>query len=109
MCSDQYTHQTSRTMAYNRTIVIFMALCVLAAAVAQVPQGRPHENQGRGKRALDGVTSCDFTVIPKISCHDCHTKLICKQIGGILKACNNPFQPHCNNGVCSSVPSAECA
>ncbi|XP_046969493.1 uncharacterized protein LOC124536886 [Vanessa cardui] len=95
------------------------------------PQGGPHQDQGRIRRQAsqneDDVnevnedqagpnvqqnpqnwTTCDITAVPRISCHDCNTRLICKPIGGILKICNNPARPYCNFGICSPVPSANC-
>nr|XP_021195818.2 uncharacterized protein LOC110380228 [Helicoverpa armigera] len=124
-------------MAHIQNVLIFAALCVLAVTLAQSPQGGPHtdqggsptqqggphQNQGRSRRQVEeddeafdisqvsaaNWTTCDFILGKKISCHDCNTRLICKQIGGLLKACNNPFKPHCNNGICSHVPSVECA
>ncbi|KAJ8715033.1 hypothetical protein PYW08_005014 [Mythimna loreyi] len=121
-------------MAHIQNVLIFSALCVLAVVLAQASQGGPHtnqggpstsqggphKNQGRGRRqapdfsVLDiaesnaNWTTCDVTVFPKISCHDCNTRMICKPVGGLLKACDNPYRPHCNNGICSAVPSAEC-
>ncbi|KAG7312355.1 hypothetical protein JYU34_001844 [Plutella xylostella] len=115
------------------TLVTFAALCIVALAVtAQVHQGGPHQNQGRIRRQADqsqpeevqgpddadqpdgpndsplNWTTCDVTATPRISCHDCHTRLICKPVGGLLKGCNNPYRPYCNYGVCSPLPSLDC-
>ncbi|KOB73401.1 Peritrophin type-A domain protein 2, partial [Operophtera brumata] len=54
-------------------------------------------------------TSCDITTTPVLSCHDCKTRLVCKAIGGLMVSCFNPYRPYCVNGVCSPLPSAECA
>lgn len=53
---------------------------------------------------------CDFNVNPKKSCYDCQTRMICKYPrGGKLVGCNFALRPYCNNGICSSVPGADCA
>nr|XP_034834580.1 uncharacterized protein LOC117991136 [Maniola hyperantus] len=93
----------------------------------QQNQGDPHQNQGRARRQVEDEnlddggnvgpnplnpmnwTTCDVTVLPRISCHDCNTRVICKPIGGLLKSCNDPARPHCNLGICSAVPSLACA
>ncbi|OWR54491.1 peritrophin type-A domain protein 2 [Danaus plexippus plexippus] len=89
-----------------------------------VSQGGSHEDQGRVRRQAiqdptkqklneDAInpknwTTCDFGVTPTISCYNCNTRLICKPIGGLLKACNDPMRPFCNSGICSSTPTANC-
>ncbi|CAH2239981.1 jg3410 [Pararge aegeria aegeria] len=117
-------------MAGIKNIVAIMVLSALLAICTgqtgqggpQTSQGGPHQNEGRARRQAEGVTTedgfalnplnwttCDVTVIPKISCHDCNTRVICKPIGGLLKTCDNPARPHCNLGICSAVPSLACA
>ncbi|CAH0694571.1 unnamed protein product [Spodoptera exigua] len=114
-------------MAHLQNVLIYFAVCVLAVTLAQTAQGGPHtsqggphQNQGRSRRqaeagtfditqSLANWTTCDYLVDPRISCHDCHTRLICKPIGGLLKNCGDPSRPHCNNGICSAVPSVQCA
>lgn len=54
-------------------------------------------------------TTCDWRAIPKFTCHDCNTRLICKPMGGILKFCGDAATPHCRNGFCSAIPSDDCA
>ncbi|KAF9789091.1 hypothetical protein SFRURICE_005693 [Spodoptera frugiperda] len=122
------------TMAHFQNVAICLAVCVLAVSLAQSPQGGPHtsqggpntsqggphQNQGRSRRQAEigtfditqsvaNWTTCNYLVDPKISCHDCHTRMICKPIGGLLKNCDEPSRPYCNNGICSPVPSVQCA
>lgn len=95
-----------------------------------VSQGGPDQSQGRNRRQVPqnvgqlgniedetlagswqnprNWTTCDFTAASKISCHDCNTRIICKPIGGLLIACNNPNKPYCNSGICSAVASPDC-
>ncbi|XP_049876540.1 uncharacterized protein LOC126374111 [Pectinophora gossypiella] len=93
----------------------------------QVDQGEPQADQNEANQDQtgnqktdeddddhidDGLpvwTSCDFGVDPRLSCADCHTRVICKPVGGLIKICRNPFRPYCNYGLCSATPSAECA
>ncbi|XP_045775039.1 uncharacterized protein LOC123873962 [Maniola jurtina] len=108
-------------------LIALLAVCLGQSAQGgpHVSQGGPHQNQGRARRQVEeenleanvgpnplnpmNWTTCDVTVIPRISCHDCNTRVICKPIGGLLKSCNDPARPHCNLGICSAVPSLACA
>ncbi|XP_041982156.1 uncharacterized protein LOC121735398 [Aricia agestis] len=83
---------------FNKVATLFVLLALLAVTWAQTPQDD----------APPEWTTCDI-LGPKISCQDCNTRLICKPVGGLLKPCNNPYRPHCNNGICSAVPSPDCA
>ncbi|KAJ8715030.1 hypothetical protein PYW08_005011 [Mythimna loreyi] len=102
-------------MAHIQNVLVLAVLCVLAVALTQASQNGHHIH---GKWSMAGQSrqdseptwvTCDFDVFPRMRCHDCNTKLICKKIGGLLLDCPSSFAPYCNNGFCSRTPSEECA
>ncbi|CAH2092870.1 unnamed protein product [Euphydryas editha] len=123
--------------ALKNIVTIVVLSILLAVCFGQVlqggpykSQGGPHQYQGRTRRQIpqnvgqvDNIkdhtipdvwqnpqnwTTCDFTAVSKISCHNCNTRIICKPIGGLLKSCNNPNKPYCNSGICSAIASPDC-
>ncbi|CAG4951825.1 unnamed protein product [Colias eurytheme] len=110
-------------MAVYNIVVLFLlaalvtANCQVVQGGAHIDQGGPHQIQGPRSTFMESEalqnptnwTTCDITTDPKIFCHDCNTRLICKPVGGLLKMCRDPMRPYCNNGICSALPSVGCA
>ncbi|KAJ8712297.1 hypothetical protein PYW07_005139 [Mythimna separata] len=102
-------------MAHIKNVLVLAVMCILAVALTQASHDGQHIHgkwpmvgQPRQDSESTWVT-CDFTVSPRMRCHDCNTRLICKRVGGLLLDCPSSFAPYCNNGFCSPVPSVECA
>lgn len=67
------------------------------------------ENEDEVSANLKQWVTCDYATTPLFSCYDCNSRLRCKSpIGGRVIPCYSPVKPYCNNGICSSVPSALC-
>ncbi|XP_047032022.1 uncharacterized protein LOC124638914 [Helicoverpa zea] len=114
-------------MAHIQNLLIFVALCYLAVSFTEAAQGGLHLHIGgsmempRQKRHNHNHNhkdnddsdvewiACDYSLRPRMRCHDCHTRLICKKVGGLLLHCPAVGAPYCNNGLCSPEPSTECA
>ncbi|XP_026324941.1 papilin-like [Hyposmocoma kahamanoa] len=51
---------------------------------------------------------CNFTTTSRI-CLNCHTRVVCKSIGGLVKPCRRLDKPYCVDGRCTARPSINCA
>ncbi|XP_022822912.1 uncharacterized protein LOC111353926 [Spodoptera litura] len=105
-------------MASVRNVLVLAVLCILAGVNSQATDEEVPINADELENIIDEAevknsdltwVECDPSVVPRKSCYDCNTRIICKNIGGLLLECPKNFVPYCNGGKCVSEPSAECA